>query len=152
MLFKTHLIVPIVLILLFLNKIPNLLIFIPIFLFASILPDIDNKFSKLGKKKISRIFNFFMKHRGILHSFTFVFIIGILLFFYFREIFYPFVLGYSVHLILDCFTKTGVRIFYPLKFKIKGFVRTGGIFEKIIFIFLFLLCLFLVFYRIFVVL
>lgn len=148
MLFKTHFIFSIFFILLFLNKIENPFIFIPVFLFFSIFPDIDNKFSKIGKKKISRIFNFFTKHRGIFHSFTFVFLVSIFLFFCFKEIFYPFLFGYSLHLILDCFTKQGIRIFYPMKFKIKGFVKTGGIFENLIFVLIFAICLFLVFCRI----
>lgn len=149
MLFKMHLLFPVFFILLFFNEISNPIIFIPVFLFASIFPDIDNRFSKIGKKKISRIFNFFLKHRGMIHSFTFLFAVGVSLFFYFREIFYPFVLGYSLHLILDCFTKQGVRIFYPARFKIKGFLKTGGIFENFIFIFLFLVCILLFLYRMF---
>ncbi|MCK9568286.1 metal-dependent hydrolase [Candidatus Pacearchaeota archaeon] len=152
MLTRTHLLVSLFFILVFFDEISNPWIFIPVALFASILPDIDNKFSKIGRKKISRIFNFFMKHRGIIHSFSFLLIVGIFLFFYFRETFYPFIFGYSLHLILDCLTINGLRIFYPLKFKAKGFLRTGGVFENLFFVFLFLVCFFLIFYRIFVVL
>lgn len=141
MLFRTHLIIALFFILLFFNSAS--LIFIIIFLFASIIPDIDSPFSKVGKH--FRFFNFFMKHRGIIHSFTFLFLIGIFLFFFAREILFPFVFGYSLHLILDGITIQGIRPFYPIRFRIGGFMKTGKIIENVFFIVFLLADLFLLF-------
>jgi len=46
--------------------------------------------------------------------------------------------GYVSHLFLDCLTRGGVRLFWPLKFKVKGFVKSGGIVEQVIFVLLLL--------------
>ena len=131
MLFRTHLIIAIFFILLFIHQIPNPIIFLIVTIFATAIPDIDTKFSKIGKH--FKILNFFMKHRGIIHSFTFLFIIGIFIFFFAREILIPFVFGYSLHLLLDGITINGVRLFYPLKFRMKGRIKTGKIIENILF-------------------
>ncbi len=94
--------------------------------FFSLLSDIDSSKSKFGRKFI---FSFLFKHRGILHS------IYPLIFLYLINI-YAF-LGYSSHLILDSLTKKGIKPFNT-KFKIKGFIKTGSIFEKATFFCIFL--------------
>lgn len=145
MLFKTHLAIALFFILLFFQYIPNPIVFLPVALIAAILPDIDNKSSKIGHHKIFRIFNFFSKHRGIIHSLTFLFIISGIIFLIYKEILLPFALGYSLHLLLDAITLNGIRPFYPLNFKIRGRIRTGGIIEKLAFVSFFIIDLFLVF-------
>lgn len=135
MLAKTHLVVTLFLVLFFFSNVPNFFFFLFISLLATLLPDIDTPFSKIGKHKICRVFNFFTKHRGIIHSFTFLFVVSMLLFVFFNKILIPFVLGYSSHLIVDCFTINGLRLFYPFKLKVRGKLRTNGLIEQIIFLF-----------------
>jgi membrane-bound metal-dependent hydrolase YbcI (DUF457 family) len=145
MFFRTHLAVSLFFVLLFFRDIQNPLIFLPVFFIAAIFPDIDNRFSKIGRHKLSRIFNFFVKHRGIIHSFTFMGIVSLFIFLSYKEILLPFVLGYSLHLILDTFTVNGIKPLYPLNFKIRGRIKTGGIIETITFVSVFLADLFLLF-------
>lgn len=143
MLFRTHLIIAIFFILLFFQQFFNSILFIGIFLFASIIPDIDSRFSKVGKH--FRFFNFFVKHRGAIHSFSFLLILGIVFFFFAREILFPFVFGYSLHLILDGITIQGIRPFYPIKFRFKGFMKTGKIIEHVLFFIFVIADLFLIY-------
>lgn len=145
MLFKTHLATALFLILIFFQYIPNPLVFLPVAFIATILPDIDSRFSKIGHRKIFRIFNFFVKHRGIIHSFTFLGIASFLIFLLYKEILLPFALGYSLHLLLDALTISGINPLYPLNFRARGKIKTGGIIENLIFITVLLGNLFLVF-------
>ncbi len=148
---KTHLAVALFFILLFFSYITNPFVFLPVVFIATIIPDIDSKFSKIGRYKVFRIFNFFTKHRGIMHSFTFLFIISLIIFLFFKEIVVPFALAYSLHLLLDALTIQGISPFFPLKFKVKGGVKTGGIKEIIFFIFFIIIDLLLLFYKIYLI-
>lgn len=144
MLFRTHIAVCIFFFLIFFEHLENSFLFFIIMIIATAIPDIDSRFSKIGRHKIFRIFNFFFKHRGIMHSFTFLAAISIILFLFSEEIALPFVFGYSLHLILDCFTLAGIKLFYPFKLRIRGILRTGGITELVLFIVFFSADLFLV--------
>lgn len=144
MFIKTHIILVIFFILFFFQYIDSPLIFFIVSIFATIIPDIDNKFSKIGHYKILRIFNFFMKHRGMIHSFTIMFFLSFLIFLFFKNILIPFIFGYSLHLILDSLTIKGITPFYPFKMQIKGKIKTGGIIESIIFILFILADLFFI--------
>jgi membrane-bound metal-dependent hydrolase YbcI (DUF457 family) len=121
--------------LLFLQDIQNPVIFLAVSIIATSLPDMDNRFSKIGHYRVSRIFNFFMKHRGAIHSFTFLAILSVLIFVLFKEILPAFFLGYSLHLFADSFTLSGIMPLYPIKWKIKGRIKTGGIGEFFLFLF-----------------
>jgi membrane-bound metal-dependent hydrolase YbcI (DUF457 family) len=149
MLLRTHLAITLFFALILLSYVQNPIIFLAISLIATAIPDIDSRFSKIGHYKIFRIFNFFTKHRGIIHSFTFLFVIFIFGFLFFKELIFPFLLGYGLHLIADSFTLNGIRPFYPLKFRLKGIIRTGGLIEIFIFIIFVLANCFLIFKRIF---
>ena len=151
MFFKTHLVVALFFVLLFFNYITNPFIFLPVIFLATIIPDIDSKFSKMGKKKIFRLLQFFAKHRGIMHSFTFLLILSLLIFLSFREILLPFAFAYSLHLFLDALNITGIMPFYPLKFRIRGKIKTGGFLETIFFISFLLFDLFLIFSKIYLI-
>jgi membrane-bound metal-dependent hydrolase YbcI (DUF457 family) len=84
------------------------------------------------------MFNFLFGHRGMIHSFVGAFITYILFMLFFGSTYAGAVfIGYSSHLFLDSFTPRGIRPFWPLKPKLNGIVRSGGIFELILF-FLFL--------------
>jgi len=152
MFFRTHLLITIFFALLIFPVLNDKILFLAVSIIATAIPDIDSRFSKLGKMKILRFLQFFTKHRGIIHSFTFLFFISIILIVFFRETAFPFAFGYSLHLITDGFTLTGIKPFYPLKTKMKGQIKTGGIAETIIFVCFLLGDLFLIFIRFFSIL
>jgi len=151
MFFRTHFIIALFFVLIFFQYVENPIVFLPIVFLATIIPDIDNRFSRIGHYKVFRIFNFFVKHRGITHSFTFLAITSILIFLSFREILIPFSFAYSLHLLLDSLTIHGIMPFYPLKFRIKGKLKTGGVIETILFALFLLIDLFLIFSKIYLI-
>mgnify|MGYP001574918112 FL=1 len=133
MLFKTHVVVAIFVMLLFLPNISREFIFIPTLLISTILPDIDSAFSTLGKSKGFRPLQMFTKHRGFLHSFTFCIIVSLTLTFFFPVLALPFFLGYSVHLSLDSLTIEGIQPFWPNKKTLSWRIRTSGMTETTLF-------------------
>ena len=106
--------------------------------------DIDIKNSKFGNRWYFRPLQWMTKHRGILHSLIFALLLSLIVGSFSLWAGFGFFIGYLSHLFLDCFTKSGVRLFWPLKFKIKGFVKSGGIVEQIIFVLLLFLNIFIV--------
>jgi len=133
MLGKTHLAIGAFAMIFFLPHVNNKLIFVPVILIASILPDIDSGFSTLGKKRIFRPVQFLTKHRGVLHTFTFCIGVSIFLAFYLPTFAFPFFLGYGLHLLADSWTIEGIKPFWPLKDESRGKVRVGGTIEEGIF-------------------
>jgi inner membrane protein len=134
MLAKTHLAITLFFALLLSQFVQNPSFFIVFSLFFTLFPDIDSKFSRVGKGKIFRLIQIFLKHRGILHSFIFLFFVSFLLFLFFPMIALPFFVGYGIHLISDSFTVSGIRLFYPLNIVYYGAIKTGGSVERVIFI------------------
>jgi len=107
-------------------------------LLATVFVDIDIKNSWAGNRWYLRPLQIFTKHRGFLHSIF----VGVLLSLILGSVSlwagFGFFVGYVSHLFLDCLTKGGVKLFWPLRFKIKGFVRSGGIVEQVVFVLLLL--------------
>lgn len=134
MLLKTHLMLAVLLIMVLLPYTQNQILFIGVVLIATIIPDLDSSCSNFGRNIIFRPIQFFVKHRGIMHTFTFVLIVFFILDKYYPLVAFPFLIGYSWHLITDSLTKKGIRILWPLKFRIRGFLTTGGKLEDILFI------------------
>ena len=133
MLLKTHLAFAVILMILFFEHVQNKFVFIGMVVVATIIPDLDCGFSSYGKHLIFRPLQFFVKHRGIVHSFTTAIVLSIVL-----SVFYPiasfgFFVGYSVHLIVDSFTKKGIQPFWPLKIRSSGFIASGGKVEESLF-------------------
>ncbi len=133
MLSKTHLALGIGVALYFLPHVKNELVFIPIVLIATLLPDIDSAFSLLGRSKFSRPVQWMTKHRGVLHTYTVCIVLSILFAFHSPLIALPFFLGYSFHLVLDSFTPQGIQPFWPLKYRSAGRIQTGGRVESAIY-------------------
>ncbi|MFH1365332.1 MAG: metal-dependent hydrolase, partial [archaeon] len=98
------------------------------------LPDIDSKFSELGKNKSFRIIQLFLKHRGILHSFIFLILMSILLALFLPVFALPVFLGYGLHLFADSFTVSGLKLFYPFKKIYCGPIKTGTKKETLVFV------------------
>jgi len=149
MMFRTHIIFSFLISLLIINSfdIQNKILFIIIILLASALPDIDSYKSKIGKKikPISFLINLFFSHRGIFHSPFLLILISMLIVITNLEIAAAFFIGCLSHLVLDSLTPEGVMFFYPFsKRRTKGFIRTGSLFENILFILLLALCFYMI--------
>ncbi len=134
MMFRTHLAVGAFFALFFLSHVSNKLLFIPVVLIASLLPDIDMSHSFLGQNKALRPLQWAVKHRGIFHSLTFCLLISIIFAFFYPVLALPFFVGYASHLLIDSYTAEGIRPFWPLKKEIAGSMRAGGTVEKAIFL------------------
>ena len=134
MLIRTHIAISALFVILFLGSVSNPWLFIPVALFATILPDIDSGFSTIGRFQASRFIQFFSKHRGMFHSFSLCIIISVILAAFIPVLALPFFLGYSIHLLADCFTVEGVKVFWPFPIKSNWRVRTGSRTESTIFL------------------
>lgn len=150
MLIKTHLAITGFFVLLLLPFISHKFIFIILAMIATYIPDIDLENSKLGKKKIFRPLQIFVKHRGFFHSFTFLFAITFIFVFFIPIISLGFFVGYASHLFADSFTINGISPFWPFSKKSQGKLKTGGIMESSIFLIFLLVDLVLVSKYIFV--
>src|SRR3989344_4956792 len=139
MMFRTHLAFAFLIGLIFLNFFSfefDKYLFLFIVLVSSIIPDIDLSGSKIGRriKPLSNIFNFLFGHRGFLHSLLFILILFLIFVFIKNEILgLALFLGFFSHLALDSLSKEGIRFFYPLKFKVNGFIKTNRIVENMMF-------------------
>ncbi len=147
----THLLVAIVCALFFIQFFSfwKYMVFLILFLFSALLPDIDHSGSLLGKKlwPFSGVLSFIFGHRGLLHS-VFVPFAFLFLGWYFNVLWIglAFAGGYLSHLLSDSLTLSGVK---PCGIgpKVRGFIRTGGILEGIFFLLLLLFLLWLVWTR-----
>ncbi len=137
MMSRTHIAIAIFAMLLFIKHVDYKVTFIFVTLIATLLPDVDCYFSKLGKKKIARPIQFITRHRGVFHSFTFAILISLILsLFPLTSIFaLPFFLGYGLHVLVDSFTVEGVHPFWPYKKISSGKLKTGKVSELSLFIF-----------------
>jgi len=123
---KTHLAFGFALMFFFFPHVNNKLVFVPIVLIASLLPDIDSAYSYLGNKMIFRPLQFFVKHRGVIHSLTLAVVLSGIFAFVYPPLAFPFFLGYAGHLFLDTLTIEGIKPFWPFKAEVKGHFRSGG--------------------------
>jgi membrane-bound metal-dependent hydrolase YbcI (DUF457 family) len=135
MLIRTHIAITVFGILLLIMNVEHKIIFVVVALLATFLPDVDSRYSVIGKRKLNRILQFFTKHRGITHSFVFLILITLILLFVLPVVALGFFLGYGLHLFADSFTKSGITPFHPFsKKKTSGFIVTGKKFEKFVFL------------------
>jgi inner membrane protein len=134
MLAKTHLSITLLAVLLFLPLVSTKFIFLTLALVATLIPDLDSSYSQFGHHMIFRPLQLFSKHRGILHSFTLCITISIILAIYLPGLALAFFLGYGLHLFSDSFTKEGIQPFWPHKSRSSGYLTTGSLTEKFLFI------------------
>ncbi|MCR4285112.1 MAG: metal-dependent hydrolase [archaeon] len=147
MLFRTHLVFSLALyfFLIWILEVPNKLLFLIFILFATIFVDIDTKKSKFGKKWFFRPLQLFLNHRGMVHSIFFASLLSLIVGSFNLWAGFGFFVGYVSHLFIDGLTKSGVAFLWPLTKKKFGFgIKTGGIFEEVIFVLLLLGNIFLV--------
>jgi inner membrane protein len=105
------------------------ILFILLTIFATLIVDIDHAHSKAGKllQPFSYILKWLFGHRGLLHSILVpICIFLILTFLNYSEEAIAILIGYTSHIAMDLLTPAGVRIFYPLKFKIHGPIKVGS--------------------------
>ena len=134
MIWRTHLAITLLFVLIFIPHINYPIIFSIVALLACLLVDIDTYYSYVGNVVLLRPLQFFTKHRGMIHSLTLAILLSILIALVSPEIALPFFLGYGLHVFVDSFTVDGIRPFWPYKGESKGLARTGAGFENIIFV------------------
>jgi len=112
----------------------QVLLFLTVLL-GSLLPDIDEENSKICKwsgplgKLVAKTF----PHRGFIHSLLFFAILYLLIAHYVNlQYATALIIGYFAHITGDGISVSGLRIFFPLKFKIKGPLRVGSTLEHVI--------------------
>lgn len=123
-------------------------VFVMAFAFGSMLPDVDSEQSTLGR--YTRVISQWIPHRTYTHTIWVVIALIIVAFIFTSPLIMAVVLGYTVHIIQDSFSRQGVCWFYPLigsyeQFDDGGIVkrnrklprelryRTGGTGEKIVY-------------------
>ena len=150
MLLKTHVMFAVLVIILFIQQVNNKFVFIGMVLVATVIPDLDSGFSSYGRHIIFRPLQFFVKHRGVIHSLTAAVVLSVLIALYWPVAGFGFFMGYCVHLVCDSFTREGIQPFWPLKIKSNGVIASGGGVEESLFLGL-IVANFLLFFMVFVV-
>ncbi len=150
MMYKTHLLFAFLVGLFLVQEMNfNSIFFIFLVLVSSFIPDIDTSNSKIGRefRVSSFVLNKLFSHRGFFHSL----LLPLLFYFLFRflvdynQVAMAIFSGTSSHLFLDLMTKEGISLFAPFsKIRIRGFIRTNGLLEKIFFVVLLFLVVFLI--------
>ena len=134
MLIRTHLLITLFFVLIFLSSVENKVVFVVVALIATFIPDIDTKFSKLGKRKVFRPLQFFVSHRGFLHTFVFLGLVSFIFYLFLPIVMLGFALGYGSHLVADSLTIQGIKPFYPFKRRWHWRIKTGGKLEVVLFV------------------
>jgi len=136
MMFKTHLAFGVLMALLAVQILQptNPWLFGLLIVIASSLPDIDTPDSKIGRKV--KVIGWIFEHRGFFHSLAACFLFSVLTYAITKNTFYSiaFLIGYGSHLLMDSITKEGVMPFFPLRFRLRGFFRTGHLLEFVVFV------------------
>lgn len=112
-------------------------LFLAVMLFFSALPDIDYAGSTISKRTgfIGKTIAFISSHRGMFHSLIMAAAVFLIIYVFSIQLAFAALLGYLSHLFADMLTYAGIMPFYPFsKAKIKGFMKTGGIIESVLFI------------------
>jgi len=143
MMLRTHIVITMMVVLLFLPHISGKFLFIFVALIATAIPDMDTGFSTVGRMKATRVVQFLVRHRGVFHSFTFCIIVAVILAAFIPVLALPFFLGYSLHLFADSFTVDGIKPYWPLKHRSYWRIRVGSLTETSLFIFFLLVDIFL---------
>ena len=147
--FHTHILFSVVIGLAIMRFFPASGLFFSSLIFSTALPDIDDYHSFLGRriKALSVPLKLIFGHREFFHSLLFAFIGAFLLSTIRLDIGFGFLIGVCSHLFLDGMTREGIFPLWPLRWRMNGFIRTGGIIEHIFFALLLVACIFLLFSR-----
>ncbi|MFC1691525.1 metal-dependent hydrolase [Nanoarchaeota archaeon] len=113
----------------------NIILYIILVLFSSLLPDIDHPQAKIGQH--FKFIGYLFEHRGFFHSVFFVALVGMISYMIFgmTGMAYALVIGTLSHIAADTLNHKGIKLLHPvLPFQIKGIMKTGGVGEYIVFI------------------
>ena len=134
MLFRTHIVFS-VFVYLVLGYFVEMPLFVLVFvLLATVFVDVDAWNSKAGNHWYLRVFQVFTRHRGVLHSLVAGVLLSLILGSVSLWAGFGFFVGYLSHLFLDCFTLSGVKLFWPFGFRVRGLVRSGSWVEDVVFV------------------
>ena len=133
MLFKTHIAIGVFAAILFIPLVSNPWSFVLVTLIASVIPDIDTAFSKVGRNMPAKVVQVFTIHRGMVHSLTICVLLSLIISVFVPRLAFGFFLGYSIHLLADSFSKMGITPFWPYSRVAKGMLPVGGVVERGIF-------------------
>ncbi len=112
-------------------------------LLGAVFVDVDSCSSKIGRR--FWFLSPFFRHRGVMHSLVACIFLSLIVGLFSLWAGFGFFVGYVSHLIMDCFTKMGVKLFWPLGFRVKGFIRSGSWIEDVVFVLVLILDICLVF-------
>ncbi|MEG0385999.1 MAG: metal-dependent hydrolase [Solibacillus sp.] len=106
---------------------------------GALLPDICHGGSKIGRTFpiSSKIVNKLFGHRSFTHSFLFLLCVAVLMnaFVPYKTFTTGLLLGMVSHMVLDMGTRQGIKLFFPIKIKVRFplTIKTGGKVERYIF-------------------
>jgi len=128
---KVHIILGFFVALYFLPASNHKLVFFPIVLLASLIPDLD---AVLAPKRDYRIFRPLKNqtYKDFMHSYTICVVLALIIAFFLPVVSLPFFIGYSSHLFFDSLTVFGIVPFWPFRSRVSGFILPGSRTEKII--------------------
>ena len=126
----------------------NQIVFVVMALIGTLLPDIDIAFSTLGRYRVFRLLQAFVRHRGVIHSFSFAVLLSLIIAVFWPAASLGFFLGYGLHLFSDSFTKDGIQPFWPYKKRSLGFITTGGKIETTVLVIFIIVDLLLIVFRV----
>ena len=122
-------------------SVTNSILFMVVVLVSALFVDIDHPDSKVGRffKPVGWLFT----HRGFFHSLLAMGIFALIPYLIFHDKFVVIavLVGYSSHLVLDALNHQGIAFFYPLKNRLTGFVKSGGVADYILLLTFIGLCL-----------
>jgi len=118
---------------------------------GSLIVDLDSPKSRVGGYFIFRPFQFLTKHRGMMHSLFFGFVVMVIIAIFQAWVAFGFIVGFLGHLLLDSFTRRKIAFFWPL-FKGRyglGLFKSGGLLEMVIFVLFLIIDIGLLIYYVF---
>lgn len=111
-------------------EITNIVAFLAVSAFFSLVPDIDESRSKLGRGIWP--FSLLFRHRGAVHSLIFIMMVVCVIGLFSLELAAASALGLASHLALDALNHKGVRLLWPSRVRLKGYFKSGGIVDHLI--------------------
>lgn len=126
----------------------NRFVFLVFLLIGTLLVDIDTRKSKIGGRWWLRPLQWCVSHRGVFHTLVFGLVLSFVIYYFIPVGGMGFALGWFLHLFLDMFTPSGVKLFWPLSRRRISLrlVRSGGWLEDVLFVLLLLVDVGLIIY------
>lgn len=104
------------------------IVMLALILIGVVLPDIDIGTSYFGRK--TKIFAIAFEHRGIVHSWIFLLLFSLIVYFIFglsNSVLFG--LAYLSHLFLDSLNPTGIAFLFPSHKRLRGSIRYNSLLE-----------------------